>query len=199
MAKKEKKVSVTVFEKTVNDNYSENTTTIDWNGVEVDIKPTLSLQEMLLFVNEVADSCFIESESGTEMYMPELFDFALKCAVVEIYSNITLPSNTEKRYELLYKCKVYEDILDRVDIGQFERMVHAIHKKIDYKIKVTASGVEARINSFINELNNIGNGINEIFSGVSKEDVSALMNSMTNMGIDEDKLIKAIYKTKLGD
>ena len=59
MAKAEKKVSITMFDKIAKEHF-QNESVIQWYDAEVRVKRTLSLTEMLAFVNDVAGSCFQE-------------------------------------------------------------------------------------------------------------------------------------------
>ena len=65
MAKTEKKVSIALFDKIAKEHF-QNEATIQWHEAEVRVKRTLSLKEMLSFVDEVVGSCF-HDELG---YMP---------------------------------------------------------------------------------------------------------------------------------
>ena len=80
MAKTEKKVSIALFDKIVKEHF-QNEATIQWHEAEVRVKRTLSLKEMLSFVDEVVGSCF-HDELG---YMPEVKDFAIKSSILTRY------------------------------------------------------------------------------------------------------------------
>ena len=95
---KTKKISVNAFQKVMKETYSP-TYTFDWNGIEVTVNKTLSLKDMLEFVDDVVKSCFTEE---TNRYLPEVKDFVIRVCILEKYANFTMPQNVENQYELVY-------------------------------------------------------------------------------------------------
>ena len=98
MAKaKTKRVSINALEK-ITDEYV-NEEVLEWNGLEITIKKTLSFSDMMKFVDSVAKSCFVQ---GSGDYAPEIFDFALRSNVLDTYANFTMPRDLEKQYAMVY-------------------------------------------------------------------------------------------------
>ena len=126
MPKKNGMISVNEFEKAVKDGMNEYRTDV-WRGIEISIKRVLSLKEMLSFVQNVVDACF-GGKSGE--YIPEAKDFAIRCAVVTYYTNMTLPSGLEKLYDFVYLSDITSFVISHVDDVQFGVIIDAIDEKV---------------------------------------------------------------------
>ena len=125
MAKKEQRVSINTFEKLAKDNFADQDT-VQWLGVDVVIKHTIPLRDVLQFTKDIVDTTFMED--GT--FVPEISDFAVKSGMVEYYSNLTLPENLEKQYELIYKTGVSDMIYEHINQRQLDEIVNAANRKI---------------------------------------------------------------------
>ena len=136
MADKIKKISINAFEEAVNSQYNP-TEVVEWRGLKIVVKHALSLKENLTFVDSVVKSCFGKEDGA---YMPEVKDFAVRSCIIEHYTNITLPSNLDKRYELLYGSDLLEAIMPNINQLQFNALMRAIESKTEYLAK---SNIEA--------------------------------------------------------
>ena len=86
MSKNIQKISINKLESVL----VENTVTEILNGtdnVEIHIAKTLTLHEMLLFVQEVVEAC-IDGETGE--YLPEAYDFAIRAGVLSGEGEVTM-------------------------------------------------------------------------------------------------------------
>ena len=63
MAKNDKRISIAAFDKVAKEQ-AVNDAVFDWHGVEITVKYTLGLTDMMEFVHDAAESCFSESEIG---------------------------------------------------------------------------------------------------------------------------------------
>lgn len=193
MAKKTKKrITINAFEKTLEHGIPE-TITIEWNGLEVDIKPTLSLGEMYGFVNGVVSVC-INQETGA--YNAEIKDFAIKMMVLENYANFTLPKNSERAYELIYRTEAYFKVKERINPVQFDEICEAIDAKIEYILKSNVEAVNKQINEMLSSMDNIQEQFSSLLGDVDGEDIKGLIGAITNGKFDEEKLMKAYLEEK---
>ena len=130
MAKTEKKVSIALFDKIVKEHF-QNEATIQWHEAEVRVKRTLSLKEMLSFVDEVVGSCF-HDELG---YMPEVKDFAIKSNILTRYANFSVPDNLEHRYQMVYGTDAVDAVCAVIDTTQLQVIVNSINDKIRFILR----------------------------------------------------------------
>lgn len=193
MAKtKLKKVSVNAFEKAVTESY-EPFEVIEWNGIEIIIKKTLSLKEMLEFVDGVTKSCFNED---TNAYRPEARDFATKIYVLEKYANFTLPKNIESKYDLIYQSDVVYRVISCINPIQYGEILAAIDKKVDNLAQANVEAINKQMNELYNSFNNLQESISTMFSDVSTEDLKNVMGYFsTGQAFSDEKIIELYNKT----
>lgn len=196
MAKKVKRISINALEQAVADYYIK-TGTIDWRDIEIDIKHTLSLEEMLTFVDSVVRSCFPGEDGG---YIPEIKRFVIKCNIINMYTNVSLPANTDKKYELI--CNMDDLIglvLENVNRRQFDEIVESIDEKIDYIIQTNASAVGASVNDMMRAVEDLKEKFGDMFADITAEDMKNIITTLSSGTIDEDKIVEALIGNKYGE
>lgn len=193
MAKKSKKrITINAFEKTLEKGLPE-TITIEWGGLSVEIKPTLSLGEMYGFVNGVVSAC-VDAETGA--YNAEIKDFAIKIMVLENYANFTLPKSSEKTYELIYRTDAYFRVRDNINLVQFDEICKAIDTKIEYALKSNIGAANRQINEIFSSMEGIQNQLSSLLGEVSEDDIKNLLTALTKGDVDEEKLMSAYLNKK---
>lgn len=194
MAKvKAKKISVNAFEKVVSEKYTP-IETFDWSGIEVVVKKTLSLKEMLEFVDGVVKSCFNED---TNAYRPEAKDFAIKISVLEKYANFTMPKNIEAKYDLIYQSDVVYHILQHINLVQYNEIVSAIDKKVDNLAQANIEAVNRQINELYNSFENLQNSMESMVSGINSEELNkAIMYLSKGQMFENDKVAELYNEVK---
>lgn len=180
------KISVDIFKATVDGNSVYDTAAIRWHGVDVEIKPQLSLSDVLRFVNNVVNYCFVNDE-----YMPEMKDFIIRCGVLGIYANFELPQDINERYEYVMKCDAIENIMDVIDRHQFGRIMEAIDKRIDAKVQENISTAVKQANEILVSLRRLTDELGGAFKDIDGQQVSAFINALIDGKFDESKLAEA--------
>ena len=193
MANKMKKISVNALEQAVAESAPDNYTTLPWRGLEVVVKRRLGFQEMMEFVHNITQLCF--SEGGE--YIPEVKDFAAGCSILDFYTNITLPSNIEKRYQVLLCCDLIDEVMRNIDRNQLDAMLRAVDDKVDNLAQAQIEAATAKLTEVYTSLDEIRKSISSLFSGVSAEDMTKLASALSG-GIDEKKLMDAYLETAFG-
>lgn len=186
MAKTEKKVSIALFDKIAKEHF-QNEATIQWHEAEVRVKRTLSLKEMLSFVDEVVGSCF-HDELG---YMPEVKDFAIKSNILTRYANFSVPDNLEHRYQMVYGTDAVDAVCAVIDTTQLQEIVNSINDKIRFLCDSKATMIQERINDVLNTMEKMRDNTKSIFDGITQNDLKNLMGAITSNGLDEQKLVQA--------
>lgn len=192
MADKIKKVSINAFEEAVNSQY-EATQSFEWNGITIVVKRNLTLREMMSFVDSVVKNCFKE-EDGT--FIPEIKDFATRSCIYEYYTNITLPANIEKRYDLLYHQMLLDEIMPRIDSLQFNALIRAIEDKVAHLAQANIEAVTKQMNELYASVDGLQGQLESVFSGISGEDIQNFMAAFGNGEINEEKIAKAVMSVQ---
>lgn len=191
MAKAEKKVSIALFDKIAKEHF-KNEDTIQWHEAEVRVKRTLSLTEMLSFVDDVVGSCFHDKLG----YMPEVKDFAIKSNILTRYANFSMPDNLEHRYQMVYGTDAVDAVCEAIDTTQLQEIVNSINSKIHFLCDSKATLVQERINSVLETMEEMRDNTKDIFGGLSQEDLNNLVGAITESGLDEQKVVKAYFEQK---
>lgn len=196
MAKKEKKLSVNTLEN-MSVNQIAAIPVIGMDGVEITVRRTLSLVDVLGFITDVVALC-VDEATGT--YMPEVKDFAIKANVLTRYANFSLPANTEKQYELIYTSNAYELVLGHINTIQLDEIIDAIDAKIECaknSMISTAARMVSELNAKVSEFIEQSE---RLFANVSGDDVSALMQNLASQPkLDERTLVKAVFDEQRKD
>lgn len=165
-----------------------NRTTVEWKGLALTIKNTLDLLEMKVFVDTVVAAC--SGENGLE-YHPEWRDFAIRCATVELYSNITLPESIKDKCMVVYDTDIFPVVSEYLNSSQLKALIRAADDKLSKIADQGVALVRKELNGVIAGFEEIQTKLSEMFAGISGEEFSNVLSSLANTEIDEEKLIKA--------
>ncbi len=168
----------------------------NWNGLEIKLHPTLTLEESLKFVHEVVYSCF---ETNTGEYLPEIKDFAMKCSVLEMYGNVELPEGVEEKHELIYNTDLCDFILSEIYTEQFDELKLAVESKIKHLTNSRAAEMEKRLDKALSDIEDLLKSVSDIFGEVDKDEMMKLLKSLSDGGFDEKKLVEAFIEVKNGN
>lgn len=192
MADKVKRISVNAMDDAAKKNYVR-VVTKDWNGHELVINRFLSLNDVLKFSKKVLASCFAQD---TNEYLPEIRDFAVRSAVVEMYANVRLPDTLEHQYELLYMTDIFDAVYAEIDKRQFNVMLNAINDKIDMIAEANIQMLQAKIDDAAHSVSAIVNQVAALFDGVNDGDIKKFIDAVGEGGIDEEKIVHLLTATE---
>lgn len=171
----------------------ENTETVQWNGVDVVITKTLSLEDMIAFADSVVKSCF---DQTTGAYMPEIRDFAIRSNVMERYANFTMPSNVGRQYDMVMRSGAFEVVLNHVNHDQFNELMRAIEVKLQNAADANVQMVFRKFDDAVTSFEGLQDKVGALFDGIDKADIGNLLNAISEHGVSEDKLVKAYMEQK---
>jgi len=197
MVKKVNRISVTKFEKVVS---KDNVVVIPLDGVEdtnIEITKSISLQNMIEFVENVAESC-VDMESGE--FTPQVRDFAIKRELLTKYANFTMPNNIEKQYDFIYGSSVVDIVIQNINQLQFQEIISSIDRKIKFMLDCVTSISASNTVKLLNKLDSIAEQNTAMFDSLQGEDISTVfsnINAIANM--DEEKLARAVKEIQSSD
>lgn len=190
---KTKKISVADFESAL---ATENVVTeilSNTNGVEMSINKSISLDEMILFVQEVVEAC-VDGETGE--YLPEAYDFAMRVAILTHYANFTMPTNLEKQYWLVYNTTAVEQVLQHINTRQFNDIVRAIDKKIEFMLNILSSSAVSKVNEIIAKFSDIAIAGENAFKGIDANTMTKVMQGISKLSnMSEKELATVVVET----
>lgn len=189
---KTKKISVNTLEKIEKDIYIP-VSTVTWNDIEIEIKKHISFQDIIEIVEGVCDTCFASNDEG---YLPEVRDCITKVYIIEKYTNIRLPQNVDRKYEIIYHTGVFDVILEYIDKTQYQELLDSISKKIEYISNSNVEELHRELDSLYNSFETLENNLSELFNGIDRQTMIGIANAMKDGKIDEEKLMKSYFDNK---
>lgn len=167
--------------------------TVYWNGLEIEVKKVLPLAQMLGFVEGVVSSCF---DSDTGEYKPEFKDFLIRCAIIEMYTNIEMPENVESKYRLVYETDIMQSIIPSISRSQYDVIMEAIDKKIEHTAQSNIQALTQQLNEIANKFAELEDSFSKVFDGVDSQMITDMASAVTNNGITEETLLKMAMDQK---
>lgn len=185
MAKKENRISINKLESVKETRMA----TIRMSGTEdvmLTIKYNLPLKEVLEFVELVVSAC-IDKENG--VYIPEAEQFAIDAATLTLYANLTLPENTEKKYELVYNTPVLDQVIERINLSQLNTILEIINKKIQHELNMMYSSETSKVNKLVNEIETVSEQLAMLFKDINTDDITLAFNNLSKMNNVSEEMI----------
>lgn len=196
MAKDIDRVSINNFEQALAKDTVITETLVDTEDVTIQIKKTITLPEMMLFVQEVVEAC-IDGETGE--YIPEAYDFAIRSAVLTHYANFAMPANLEKQYWLIYNTRAFQQVLNNINEQQFNDIIRAIDRKVKYMLDVMSSAAISKINEVIAKFNDVAAVSTKMFDGTTPDDMAKFISGITKLkDMKEEDIAQAVVKMQNG-
>ena len=180
---KNKKISINAFENIVKEKFL-NTFTANWNGLDITFTYTIGLEDVLAIVEEVSDNCFLSDGK----FIPGVMMPLLYGAVISRYTNLSMPSNLSARYDLIARSGIMEFIMDNINIDQFNQIVDAVERKVDYMCESNTVEFNRAVDKLTGSLGEMKSQTEELLSGIKAEDIKRVMKFMSNDGAKEEKV-----------
>lgn len=189
MAKKESRISINKLESVL----KENIVVVPMRGnedVNIIIRRTLPLKDMMQFVENVVSSCV---DAETASYTPEIKEFAIRSEILTTYANFNLPSNVEKQYELLYCTDVLCQVMEYINNKQLHEIEVAIDARIDHEVKMIETVLAAKTNEMMLRIEAMVDQFEAAFGGINSDDFNGVVKKLSEMSVmTEESIAKAV-------
>lgn len=165
------------------------------DAIEVAVKPRLSLSEKASMIRDILSMVFITSDDGSEIYLPEFKQFAFDYEIVNYFTDISLPVNSDKAYDFLARTNLASMIRDVVPNSHIAEIVADANEKIEYHKNelLTKSKTDHVANGFLDVLDAVRSIVkdldleqimNYVKEGIPelKETIDAFIGSETTVG-----------------
>lgn len=196
MAKKESRISINKIESVL----KENIVIVPMCGnedVNITIRRTLPLKEMMQFVENVVSSCV---DAETASYTPEIKEFAIRSEILTTYANFNLPSNVEKQYELLYCTDVLCQVMEHINNKQLHEIETAIDARIDHEVKMIETVLAAKTNEMMLRIEAMVEQFEAAFGGINSDDFNGVVKKLSEMdSMTEESIAKAVLDVQRGE
>ena len=189
MAKKESRISINKLESVL----KENTVVVPMRGnedVNITIRRTLPLKDMMQFVENVVSSCV---DAQTASYTPEIKEFVIRAEIMTTYANFNLPSNVEKQYELLYCTDAFAQVAEHINWEQLAEIRAAIDNRINHELKMIETVLEAKTNEMMLRIENMVEQFEAAFGGINGNEFNEVVKKLSEMDdMTEESIAKAV-------
>ena len=182
-----KRLSVNDFEKICKMNTADNLKEIafdigDDKSVTIIVKRVLSFKNRIMFVSEVVDNCF--DDNGE--FIPAVKDIAFKVAILKYFTNITLPENPSKTYNLIIHSDIFSQIECAIDENEYYELCNEVDGAITYRKENAIASQKAELLKISNTMNAMTEHYTKLFEDVNiqefMEKVSDFNNNINELG-----------------
>ena len=191
---KVKKISINAFESVVKENF-ENTVTKEWFGIPVTITKTISFEDVVNFVAEVADNCFLDDGR----YIPEAMHALINCGVVRHYTNINLPSSLSAAYELVMRSGIIDFVMPEINSDQYSDIIIAIRDKIEYACDTDVTEFRNSLLDMMASMTDLQDRTKELFGKISPDEIQTLLAAFGDDKAVENKVVDAYIERQKAD
>jgi len=181
------RISINAVENVVKE--YDNEVHFNWYDIDVVVNRILPLNEVRAFIDDVVNACF-DNETGR--YLPEVKEYAIRVNTLSKYANFAMPANDEKQYDFVYKTDAYRRVVQEVDPAQYGSIIEAIEAKIDYLCDTNAKRLEMQFEDLLSSVVEIQDKLNNVFGGVSADDIGKLVGAIGDGVINEEAIVKAV-------
>ena len=160
---------------------------------DIQLKPTLSMKEVSMFVGEVIDTLH---DVDLSEYYDEQRSFIIDKVFLEYYTNIKLPDKLEECYQFV--CSHYDYISGMkraVNAYQWNSILNSIELKeqIIFKKMIQRNDdldlLLIRLNNIVGIVSDILQNTNETFKNT---DITKLMQNLSKKKLSEEKVIRLL-------
>lgn len=196
MAKKDQRISINKLESILKENVVE-VPMVGNEEVTIRIKKTLSLDEMLQFVEDVVSSCVDPDDTR---FIPEVKDFAVRKGVMSVYANFNMPDSVEKQYDLLYRTDVFFQVFRYVNQEQFRSILDSIDSRIDYELGLRKAAAANSVAVLVSRVEALIEQMESAFGNVEGGELNDFIKNISGMGsLSEEGLARAVLNLRKTD
>lgn len=97
----------------------------------MEFKNRLSLNESISMIEEVVASVFKVNDDGSIVYMPHVYDYALRLAIAKYYGGYEMTGDNDVDYEVAMD--IDTSAINTMDANQYKGILDAIKEMIEFK------------------------------------------------------------------
>lgn len=189
------KILVKDLREALNRNKKEDVKTVDFNGLQLEIKQYLTISEKLTLIKSIFESA-IDRDNGLHILNGNSLDIAYRVLLVQTYTNLTLPKNIVESYDMLVSSGLYDTIYNNIPDNEILDIQMLLNNHIDAE------------KDEYEQKNTIQYIIKDLLSGLidklpSKEEAEEFIKKaseeINNMNPDNLKFVQDFLKSTKGD
>ncbi len=154
----------------------------------IDVKTVVDSEIARAVVGVIVNACF--DEDGT--YRPDMIDVSSRICMIAAYTDVEMPESFEDKCTFVLVSGIFEAIVNEINCYQRDAIMRAVDETIRYRIRINTNAIESSLITAAGEMNAVVGQFKEMYSGVSGDDMKALIGAISNTKLDEKKLVNAI-------
>ena len=95
-----------------------------WHSANIVVKYSLNFIEYVDIYNSIVEGC--ESPDGE--FVPALIDFSIRMNIISFYSNVELPEDPEKLFDVAYSSDLFEIVYKNANTKQIDAIIDSVYK-----------------------------------------------------------------------
>lgn len=166
----------------------------DTENYDVEVKATLTADEMASFVGGIINALFLNEE-----YAPVLYKLIYVKAILAYYTNLKGPISNEDLVSLVFDTDIVQKIEEKINQKQQQELIEAIQKNIESKQQDLLNSKSARLEDAIHQIQLLTEITSKIAEQFKEIDMKQVMeSSMKLANIPERDLVNNIIDIKFG-
>lgn len=103
---------------------------LDYNGINLEVKKYLPILDKIGLTASIFDGC-IDTEDDLFVVRHEAKDIAYKIAIVEKYTNLTLPKDDIEAFDLISKSGIIDTVMDTIPESELRTLSKLLQDRIN--------------------------------------------------------------------
>ena len=144
----------------------------------VQVKNRLTMQEAMDFASYVY-SLVANEETGE--YTPEVEDFAIRLYTIVCWGDVKDPKTAAESWSLVYSTDLYDRVLDCIDHDQYDMLLVAIDKKIQFFKGRMEAACASEVRSLMAKMDEVMESGARMLSELDSQETLDAISNMTKL------------------
>lgn len=212
-------IKVSDLKKAIKENKTDGIKILDWNGLEIEVKNYIPIEEKISFAMSVYESA-VNTENGLHIVNDNYVELAYRVLLIETYTNLSLPqtkgddgekiTDIVRAYDLLCESGLYDFIYGGIPVYEIcsledvlENYIKTQRDKYEQNIKIEKV-IKDGISNLLNKLEEFTKSMPTTEEMEKTPDLVAniykqMQNGISNFTGEDKEYAKAITRTALSD
>jgi len=144
----------------------------------IQVKNRLTMKEAMEFVSYVY-SMAANEETGE--YTPEVEDFATRLYTIVCWGNVKEPKTADEAWNLVYSTNLYDRVLDCIDHDQYDILVWAIDRKIQFFKGRMEAACASEVRALMTKMDEVMESGARMLSELDSQETLDAISNMTKL------------------
>lgn len=163
---------MSIFDKEFN-----KTNTIDYKGIKITIKNSISLNDIREIIEIVSTSC-VDVDMGT--YEPALKSFLIDLEIILYYTNIRMPKDLKSQYDIITQTDLFDVILPYINAAQYTEIVNGVDSKIAFLLNSVNNLATAETMKLTKDIEYMTEILKNALDNISNDGIRELTDALNN-------------------